>query len=267
MGLQNVRRIVLIAAIVILAGALGRWIWGLENALDLAERAERAAVQAAEAIALSRAQAVQAREATERDLATVLEARPALEARVARLRADLEAARARLGDAQEGEDRVVEVIVHEGGTHPVELVLPDCPAPQPIDVRLGFEIGRIETAGAKSVLVGSVWADLTAEGAPPRRVEEEIAADITEWWRAPDVHLPSPERSRWREWDLELEAGIGWRRSDGDLAAEARGTLLAPAIGRLARGRPLVAVELEIQDGALRDRWWGGVRWYFLGAP
>lgn len=263
MGLQNVRRIVLIAAILILAGALGRWIWGLETALDLAERAERAAVEAADAIALSRARAVEAERISRAELEAVLEERPALAARVAGLKAELTRTRNALGARTDEEDRVVEVIGHEGESHPIEFVFPDCPKPQPLEVQLGFEIGRIETAGARSVLVGSVWADLTGEGAGARRVEDEVAADVTAWWRASEAGPAPAERSRWLDWDLELEAGIGWRRSDGDLDGEARAKLLGPAMRSLAGGRPLLGVELELQDGSLRDRWWIGSRWEF----
>lgn len=255
------RRIALIAALLILAGTLGRWIWGLETALDLAERAERAAVEAADAIAISRARAVEDERVSRAELAAVLEERPALAARVASLKAELARTREALGARTEEEDRVVEVIVHDGESHPIEFVFPDCPKPQPLDVQLGFQIGRIETAGEKNVLVGSVWADLTGEGAPARRVEDEISADVTEWWRAPAAEAAQAERSWRREFDLEFESGIGWRRSDGNLNAEAGAKLLGPSMRRLARGRPILGIEVEIADGFSSERWIVGVSW------
>lgn len=261
MGLQNVRRIVLIAALLILAGTLGRWISGLETALNLAERAERAAVEAADAIAISRARAVEAERVTRAELAAVLKERPALAARVASLKAELARTREALGARTEEDDRVVEVIVHDGESHPIEFVFPDCPKPQPLDVQLGFQIGRIETAGEKSVLVGSVWADLTMEGAPAQRIEDEIAADVTEWWRAPTAEAAPTERSWWRKVDLELEIGWSWRRRDGDLDGRARLRVIGPPIRRLRRAYPWIAAEAELGDGRLLDRYSSGLVW------
>lgn len=261
MGLANVRRLVAIAAAVLVIAVAVSWLWRLEGALEAAELAERAAVSSAEALALSRAQAVQAREATARDLAAALAARPALEQRVARLRADLEAARARLGDAREGEDRVVEVISHAGEEHAVELDLPTCPDPVELEVRPGFEIARIATAGGRSVLEGLAWCEVGAPGAEATRVEDPLSRDVSEWLRSPEADAPARTLPPRELLAVEVELGASWRRQDGDIDGRARLRLVGPPIRRLMRGHPWLAVEGELNDGALLDRYSLGLGW------
>lgn len=261
MGLANVRRLVAVAAAVLVIAVAVSWLWRLEGALEAAELAERAAVSSAEALALSRAQAVQAREATARDLAAALAARPALEQRVARLRADLEAARARLGDAREGEDRVVEVISHAGEEHAVELDLPTCPDPVELEVRPGFDLARIATAGGRSVLEGLAWCEVGAPGAEATRVEDPLSRDVSEWLRSPEADTPARTLPPRELLAVEVELAASWRRVDGDLDAFARFELTGPELRILRGGQPFAAVEAELSGGALRDRYLAGAKW------
>lgn len=248
------------AAVLAIVGiGAGVWIWKLESALVVAERAEAAALDLADGIAVQRARAVEAQRTSRRELEALVAEREDFSGRLAELRARLAEERSRLGIVTTERDELVSLIGHAGPVHRVVLAEggEDCE----FDAELGFLVGEVYTAGGRAVLVGSVWSDISA-GGKKTRIEDAISADLTRWWRAPAAEAGPPSTARPREWAaIELELAASWRRIDGDMDWTGKLKLVGPELRSLWGGQPFVAIEAELSDGMLRDRYIGGASW------